>query len=319
MYNVYITDHVTGDITPEREALAGAKVELLNAKDWREVAEAAKDADALMNTYMPNVCGELMDALPNLRVIVRYGIGVNTIDVPAARKRGIQVANVPDYCLDEVSDHAVALLLTLVRKTALSDARIKRDADYSLSYVAPIRPLRGMNVTIVGFGRIGRKIAAKLAPFGCVISYADPYLNGDIQFEGGTARSVTLESAYENADAIILQAPATAENYHMLDADAFNKMRRAPYIVNTARGELIDTLALSDALSRGLVAGAGLDVIEGAPPIAKDNPLLSFENAVLTPHSAWVSENSFISLQRLAALEVARALAGEEVKSPVYK
>lgn len=319
MYNVYITDHVTGDIAPETAILEklGARVTLINCSSVGDLIARAADAHAIMNTYFDPVNAEVMDAMPSLRVIVRYGIGVNTIDVPAARARGIQVANVPDYCLDEVSDHAVALLLTLARKTALSANKIKLNGDYSLDYARPMKPLRGMRVCIIGFGRIGARIARRLSAFGCDISYTDPYLSGEQAFEGGVARKLTLEEACSRADAIILQAPATKQNHHMLNDEAFKLMRNAPLIINTARGELIDTDALARALESGAVSGAGLDVIEGVPPLKREHPLLGFENVVLTPHSAWVSENSFLALQKLAAEEVARALNGSEVKSPV--
>jgi D-3-phosphoglycerate dehydrogenase len=317
MYKVYITDYIFENFNPEKASLSDVDCELipLQCKEASELIAQAKDADALLNCYMPGVDGTVMDAMPNLKVIVRYGIGYNTIDVDAATARGIQVANVPDYCLDEVSDHAVALALALVRKIALSHSRIIQQKDYGIGYLKPVLPLRGARAAILGFGRIGKLIAAKLHPFGCDILFYDPFIQNDVTLEGFAARKVTLDEALAEADLIILQAPATEENRHMLNGEAFAKMKRKPYIINCARGELIDEAALVKALEAGTVFGAGLDVLESMPPVKEDNPLLKFENVILTPHSAWVSANSLGELQRLAALEAARVLKGGVVKS----
>jgi D-3-phosphoglycerate dehydrogenase len=317
MYKIYVSDHIFENFNQEREALKDIDCEIipLQCKTTEELKLQAKDADALLNTYLPGINGEVMDAMPNLKVIVRYGIGYNTIDVGAASVRGIQVANVPDYCLDEVSDHAVALMLDVVRKTTMSNNRIKKDGDYSLGYLKPILPLKDAKVGIIGFGRIGVLIAQKLFAFGCNIRFYDPYVPGDRQFENFTAYKASLDKIYENSDIIMLQAPATKENYHMLDSGSFNKMKRRPYIVNCARGELINEEALIHALKIGQILGAGLDVLESIPPVSLENELLQFENVVLTPHSAWVSAASSAKLQYLAAMEVARVLKGGVVKS----
>jgi D-3-phosphoglycerate dehydrogenase len=317
MYKVYITDYIFENFNPEKSSLQDVDCELipLQCKTAAELIAQAKDADALLNCYLGGIDAQVMDAMPNLKVIVRYGIGFNTIDINAAAERGIQVANVPDYCLDEVSDHAVALALALIRKITLSHNRIKGEQDYGIGYLKPVLPLRGAKLAIFGFGRIGKLIAAKMHPFGCAILFCDPFIPADVQMEGFSARKVSPDEVYAEADIIVLQAPATSENYHLLDAGAFAKMRRKPYIVNCARGELIDEKALADALQTGQIAGAGLDVLESMPPVSPDNPLLKFDNVILTPHSAWVSANSLGELQRLAALEVARALKGGVVKS----
>jgi D-3-phosphoglycerate dehydrogenase len=317
MYKVYVTDYVFENFNPEKNSLQDVDCELipLQCKSAAELIDKAKDADALLNCYMGGIDASVMDAMPNLKVIVRYGIGYNTIDITAATERGIQVANVPDYCLDEVSDHAVAVALSLVRKVTMSHNRIKNEKDYGIGYLKPVLPLRGSKLAILGFGRIGKLIAAKMHPFGCTILFYDPFIPADIQMEGFSAHKVSLDEAYAEADIIILQAPATSENYHMLNAETFAKMRRKPYIVNCARGELIDEKALATALEKGQIAGAGLDVLESMPPVSPDNPLLKFDNVILTPHSAWISANSLAELQRLAALEVGRALKGGVVKS----
>lgn len=310
-HKVYVTDHVFKSLDPERSILADTDCDLieLSIRDASQIKNVAADAEVLLNTYLPNISGEVMDALPNLKGIVRYGVGVDTIDLQAAKERGIQVANVPDYCIDEVSDHAVTLALTLVRKTALSDRRIK-SGDFSLSYVHPIRGLRSSTVTVIGYGRIGRKIARKMGIFGCALQFYDPYVESD-----ALARKVTLDEAWETSDIIILQSPSTPETRHMLNAEAFSRMKKKPYIVNTARGDLVDTESLERAISSGQIAGAALDVVEGHAVFGADFCLCKYENVILTPHSAWVSEDALVALQSLAAEEVRRILKGEKVRS----
>ncbi len=319
MFKVYVTDHVFENLESEQAILAeaDARVISLECKDISELKTKAHDADALMNTYLSPINGDVMDSMKNLKVIVRYGIGFNTIDIEAATQRGIQVANVPDYCLHEVSDHAVALVLDLVRKVTLSCGRVKQALDYSLGYLKPVRSLQTSDVTIFGFGRIGRLIAGKLAGFGCKLHFYDPYVKDDQYTNDICVQKSEFDEAMEMSDIIILQAPSTKENYHMLDARAFGLMKRKPFVVNTARGELIDKHALIVALKNGAVSGAGLDVVEGMPPVDKNEELLKFDSVILTPHSAWFSDDALVQLQRLAATEVLRVLKGGWVKSLV--
>ena len=315
MSKVYITDSVFKNTNPERRILEeiGAEVIELNCTDSSQIPVMAPDADALLTLYLPNISAEVMRSLPNLKGIVRYGIGVDTIDLQAAKELGIQVANVPDYCLDEVSDHAVALALSLVRKVALSSRRVKA-GDYGLHYVSPMKGLRGSVVTVVGFGRIGKLIAKKMAAFNCRTQYVDPYVPGD-----ETAEKVDMDTALASSDIIILQAPSIPETYHILNAEAFGKMKKTPYIVNTARGDLIDTDALERALKDGAIAGAALDVVEGTSKIESGFSLCKYENVLLTPHSAWYSEDALVALQVLAAEEIKRILSGLPVRSNVIK
>ena len=315
MYKVYITDHVFQDLVTTRAILdpVGAEVICLNCADSAQLPTLAGDADALLTTYLPNISGAVMDGMPRLKGIVRSGIGYDTIDLEAAKQRHIQVANVPDYCLEEVSDHACAIALSLARKIALSSQRIK-SGDYGLDYVHPIRNIGRSTVTIFGYGRIGRRIAQKLSGFGCVLQFYDPYVNAD-----ALARKVDMDSALADSDIIILQSPSTPETYHLLDAAAFARMKRKPMVVNTARGDLIDTKALDDALRSGQISGAGLDVVEGMTTVDADFCLCRYENVILTPHSAWVSEDALESLQRLAAEELRRIVLGQPVRSSVIR
>jgi D-3-phosphoglycerate dehydrogenase len=312
-FKVAVTDYVFPNLDPETEVLAEVDAELVpgQSKTKDDVLALVRGVDAVLNTYFGPIDGEVMDAMPSCRIIVRYGVGVDTIDIPAATARGIMVANVPDYCVDEVSDHAVAMLLALVRKLPQGDRRV-RAGDWALAPLKPITSLRGMTVGIVGMGRIGREIARKLAVFGPPIIYHDPYAAGP---DLACYLPVSLDDLFASAQAIILQAPATPETHHLFSDAAFAAMANKPIIINCARGELIDTDALVRALEAGQVSAAGLDVIEDAPPLAVDHPLLTFNSVLITPHSAWLSEQALHNLQLFAAMEVARALRGERLNS----
>lgn len=312
-FTVAVTDYVFPNLDPEHEVLGAVGAELVigQCREKAEAVELVRGVDAVLNTYYGPIDAEVMDAMPECRIIVRYGIGVDTIDIPAATARGIMVANVPDYCIDEVSDQGVAMLLALLRKLPQADRNLRR-GEWSLGALKPMHRISTLTLGIIGMGRIGQALARKLAPFGAQLLFFDPYLQGEAS---GGAQSVSLQELYHRADGILLQAPATPETRHLLDAEAFAAMERQPVIVNCARGELVDTEALIAALGSGQISGAALDVIEGAPPLPEDSPLLSAENVLLAPHSAWFSAEALQSLQRLACEEVARALRGERPKS----
>jgi D-3-phosphoglycerate dehydrogenase len=243
--------------------------------------------------------------------VARYGIGVDTINVADATDHGIMVTNVPDYCVNEVADHAVALFLTLARKTAFSDRKI-REGEWSLSYVKPMKAIQGMTVGIVGFGRIGREIAQRVLTFGAQVVFTDPFVSEPL---AGTA-PVDLDTLLESSDAVFIQCPSTEETYHLLDRSAFERMKARPFLINTARGPIVDTDAVVWALKNDRIAGAALDVLENEEAVVKhDHALKTFDNVILTPHSAWFSDRAIPQLQRLAAEEVARALRGERPRS----
>jgi D-3-phosphoglycerate dehydrogenase len=304
---VAVTDYVFPNLDPEREILSEIGAELVagQSKTREDVVELVRGAHAVLNTYYGPIDGAIMDLMPDCRIIVRYGIGVDTIDISAAAARGIMVANVPDYCIDEVSDHAIAMLLSLLRKLPQADGNCRK-GEWAIAPLKPLHRISDLTVGIVGMGRIGRAILSKVSGFGSKIVFFDPYVNQDVT----PARRVELAELLEISDAIILQAPATPETHHMLNDKLFESMKRSPVIINCARGELIDTNALIKALETGKVSGAGLDIVEGGNILA-DHPLFGFDNVIITPHSAWLSDGALKSLQQLAAMEVVRALKGE--------
>lgn len=310
---VMVTDHVFERFDAEREVLAGVNAELvvLQCKTAAELVPRVAAANGLLNTYLPGIDEAVFAAAPGLRAVVRYGIGVDTIDIPAATRRGIMVANVPDYCVNEVADHAVAHFLALNRKLALSDRKVKT-GQWSLAYLKPLKAIREMRVGILGFGRIGRAIAARIRPFGPEVVFFDPQASGDA--EG--CQAVDLETLLATADAIIVQCPGTPATRGLIGREAFAKMKRQPVLVNCARGEVVDTDALVEALRAGVVSGAGLDVLQDEAAVVKaPHPLKEFDNVILTPHSAWFSSAAIPSLQRRAAEQMALALSGRRPAS----
>jgi len=317
-FKVVITDYIFDNLDTERSILKECDSELiaLQCKSVEELIPFTMDADAILNTYLGGLDEHFFSTLKKCKVVVRYGIGIDTIDVSAATQHGVMVANVPDYCIEEVSDHAVACVLALVRKLTFSD-RCVRQGNWDLGYLKPIHRLKGLVVGIVGMGRIGRRSSHKISSFGVSLIFHDPYVETDIVSDGFHARRVTLEELVAESDIILIHAPATPETYHLFNKELFSQMKRKPVIINCARGTLVDTDALIEALAEGQVSGAALDVIEGVPPFPPDNPLCQFDNVIITPHSAWYSEEAIVNLQRLAVEEVARVLKGEQPKSLV--
>ncbi len=310
---VVVTDHVFESFDSERGILATANAELvvLQCTSAAELIPQVAAADGLLNTYLPGIDEAVFAAAPRLRAVVRYGIGVDTIDIAAATRRGIMVANVPDYCIDEVADHALAHFLSLSRKLSVSDRKVKA-GQWSLAFVKPLKAIRGMRVGILGFGRIGRAIAARLQAFAPEVVFFDPVLTTD----SAGCKAVDLDTLLATADAIIVQCPSTPATRGLLGTEAFAKMRRQPILINCARGEVVDTDALVAALRAGTVSGAGLDVLQDEAAVVKQpHPLKEFDNVILTPHSAWFSSAAIPNLQRRAAEEMAIALKGQKPSS----
>ena len=313
-FKVLITDYVFEHFDAENEVLGAvdAELDIHQAKSADELLDSLDGVNAILNTYLPGMDEKIFSSAPDLKVIVRYGIGVDTIDVDAATAAGVMVANVPDYCIDEVSDHAMAHFLSLARKIPFSDKKVK-SGEWSLAYVKPMKDIAGMTCGVIGFGRIGRAIAARLKAFGEPdVVFFDPFGEGDID----GCRRVSLDELFAESDAIFIQCPSTPETKHLINQANIEKMARKPLIINCARGDVIDTDAIVWALENDKIAGAGLDLLDDEDAVVKnDHPLKGFDNVTLTPHSAWFSSAALGNLQRMAAMEVARVLRGEQPKS----
>ncbi|MDA8219658.1 MAG: C-terminal binding protein [Dehalococcoidales bacterium] len=316
-YKVLITDYIWPSLDPERGVLEPIGAELVAATTGAEdeLVGLAADADAIM-TCFAKVTTKVVEAAKNCRIIARYGIGLDNIDVETATKRGIVVTNVPAYCLDEVSDHAMMLLLGLARKVTTYD-RAVRAGNWDVNVAKPLRRLRGQALGIVGLGKIGTLLAGKARPFGLRVLAYDPYLDAEKARERGAAL-VDFPTLLAESDFISIHAPlGQAEGTSGMFSDAeFRAMKRTARLINTARGGIVDDKALYRALKEGVIAGAGIDVLPTEPPPA-DSPLFELDNLILTPHSAFYSEESLIDLETLPAEEVARVLTGRRPVSPV--
>ncbi len=320
-FKVVITDYDYGDNDIERAILepVGAEVVALQAKSEDDLLAHAADCDAMMNQYA-RVGARTIAAMRRCKVIARYGIGVDIVDVEAATARNIQVTNVRDYCTEEVADHAVALWLTLARKLPQYD-RATHAGVWHWKSGEPVHRLRGRTMGIISFGKIGQAIAERARAFGVTILAYDPYLDEESVRSCG-AEPVGKDELLARSHVIMMQVPMTAETRRFLGPREFSRMPPGVIIVNTGRGPTIDNHALFQALKSGRVAGAGLDDPEEEPAkrsrwTPKDNPLFSLPNVIVTPHSAYYSEESIRLAREIAAGEVARVLTGEKPQNPV--
>lgn len=311
---VVVTDHVFPDLDVESEILAAAGHELRftgNVGSPADVGALAADADAILNCYAP-MPAEVIGSLTRCRVIARYGIGLDTIDVPAVSARGILVTNVPDYCIDEVSDHALALILALARGVVRLDRGV-RAGRWDPMQARPLHRLRGRRLGLVGFGRIARRLAEKARAIGLEVSATDPYVPDEAIRMGG-AEPLDLRSLLSSSDVLSVHAPLTPENRHLIGSEELALMRDGTFLVNTSRGPLVDVAAVREALEAGRLGGVALDVLEQEPP-DPDDPLLRRDDVVVTPHAAFYSEESMAEQRRKAAEQVVMALRGE---TPTY-
>ncbi|WP_053207407.1 C-terminal binding protein [Jiangella muralis] len=244
------------------------------------------------------VTAELLGSLPRLRLVVRGGVGFDKIDLPAATRLGIMVTNVVDYGTNEVADHTMLLMLAAIRR--LGHFTAEAHGGWRAVRHIPVPRVHGRRLGIIGLGRIGTAVAQRARGFGLEVVAHDPLIGPDAVARRG-ATAVTLDELLATSDVISLHTPLTPETYHLLDRAAFARMRRTPVIVNTARGGLVDTRALVDALAAGLAGAAGLDVLEGEPDVAAHRSLLGRDDVVVTPHVAWYSQGSEEQLGRTAA------------------
>jgi D-3-phosphoglycerate dehydrogenase len=260
----------------------------------------------VLNCYVP-IPSDVTRAMRGCRIIARYGIGLDTIDIDAATETGILVSNVPDYCIDEVSDHALALILALGRGVARLD-RAVRDGSWSPMDAAPLHRLRGRTLGLVGFGRIARALAEKASVLGLRVVAHDPFVPDEAVAAAGV-EPVDRATLLASADIVSLHVPLTDDTFHLIGETELASMRDSAVLVNTSRGGLVDLAALRSALGAGRLGGAALDVLEVEPP-APDDPLLARDDVIVTPHAGFYSEESVAELQRKATEQVIAALAG---------
>ncbi len=302
---VIITDCDHGTTAPEQEILRGfAEIELHQRSDEEGLLSICLDADGIITQY-GRFSRRVLKELRRCKVICRYGVGVDTVDLPAATESGIVVAFVPDYCTDEVSNHAAALILALHRGVVALDRAVKA-GNWQFRVAAPIARLTGQTLGIIGLGRIGFMLAEKLRGFGLHIQAADPYR----QDWPAWVRRVSTDEVLATSDIVSVHCPLTAETRHLIDAPALRKMKSSAFLVNTARGGVVDPEAILQALREKWIAGAALDVQE-VEPMPGSDALAEQKNVILTPHSGWYSEGSIVELKRKVATAVRRALEGK--------
>ncbi len=286
----------TGPYDRERDIFAERGIELRLADCQRpdDVAEQGRGAEVLL-TMAVAVTGAALEALPDCRLVVRWGVGYDSIDVAAATRLGIAVGNCPTYCTEEVADHAAALILAGVRKLALVD-RLVRAGEWPVQAYRPIQRLRGQTLGFVGFGRIARATAHKLSGFAFRALAYDPYLPAEVVRQGG-AEPVTLADLCAQADIISVHVPLGPSTRHLIGAAELGRLRPSALLVNTSRGPIIDEAALAEALTAGKLAGAALDVFE-EEPLPAASPLRQMPNVTLSPHMAAYSEASLVDIRR---------------------
>ena len=309
---ILITDFVWPSTAPEREVLAaglGDGVEVIEAPDGSEatLARLAADCDGIM-TCFAQVTPAVVRAAERCRVISRYGVGVDNIAVDVATELGIPVTYVPDYCVDEVSDHVMALLLTWNRQVGFYDGIAKAGRWEGAPSPHPLTRLRGQTIGIVGFGRIGRAVADKAPAFGLAVIVHDPYLPADAALPDGVV-AASLDDLLAASDYVTVHTPLNDETRGLIGTAAFQRMKPSAYIINCARGPIIDEPALIDALRNGQIAGAGLDVMESSAPPA-DHPLFGMDNVIVTPHVAFLSQQSVLELEVRTAQATVDVLQG---------
>ena len=309
MKKVLVTDYVWPSVEPEREVLRAAGIELIVAPDGHEetLIPLVLDVDGIL-TCFAKVSEQVVRAAKNCVVIGRFGVGVDNIDVSTATELGIAVTYVPDYCVEEVSDHVLAMLLGWNRRILALDQSVRNAGWGSLPLTMRIMRLRGKTLGIVGFGRIGRSVAAKAKAFGMRIIYYDPYVDQQSVEDDGF-RQVDFEYLIKESEFISLHAPSTPDNSGMIGKDEFSAMKSEAFLINCARGTLVDEDALYDALVSGDIAGAGIDVLVDLSP-APDDRLFQLDNLIVTPHTAFFSQEATLELEQRAAGEVARVLQG---------
>ncbi|MFP6679982.1 MAG: C-terminal binding protein [Dehalococcoidia bacterium] len=309
MSKVLITDYTWPNIDAETSILAAAGIEVVVAPDSsvETLTELANDVDAIMFCFA-QVPAQVLQNAPNCKVASRYGIGVDNLDIAACTELGIVVTNIPDYCIDEVADHVMAMALSFNRKIVKHNAMVKSSGWGSVSLTDTIHRLRDKTIGIAGMGRIGRAVALRATAFGMTVLSHDPFVQQSDAPED--VQMTSLETMLAESDFVTLHAPLIPQTNGMIGATELKLMKNDAFLINAARGPLIDETALIEAIKNNDIGGAGLDVLEEtAPP--DDHPLYAFDNVVITPHTAFFSQASTIELEERTAKEVVRVLNGQ--------
>ncbi len=313
---VVVTDYAFPDLTTEQQILtpAGGEVVGRQCKTEADLIELCRDADVVI-TQFARVTARVVSAMARARVIVRYGIGVDNVDLETARARNIPVCNIPDYCIDEVADQTLAFILTTTRQVVPHTVHL-RAGNWGLAVpLAGMKTLRDLTVGVVGFGRIGREVVKRLAAFKCAVRVCDP-LVPPAEMEKLGAQALPLDDLLKAADVLTLHCPSTPQTRKLMNQEAFAKLKPGAIFINVGRGDLVDTPALTAALASGHLGAAALDVFD-PEPIPADHPILKMPNVVLAPHIASASPAAVKKLRETAANLALKALRGEPLPNIV--
>lgn len=312
---IVITDHGFSNIDPERSVLEQSGYALIDAqcKTEDELLEATQDAFAIIVQWAP-ITEKIIRNMDNCQLIVRYGIGVDNLDLAAAKEKRIPVCNVPDYCIDEVSDHTMSLAVALNRQLPATDQRV-RDGIWKIIPPGNIPACKDSLFTTLGFGRIARAVLKRAAAFNFKLAAFDPFIS-KAEMEQLGIKKVSFEEALSDSDILSLHLPLNETTNHIINQETLRKMKPTALLINTSRGGLINTVELARALHENQIAGAGIDVFE-QEPLQNNHPILRAPNTLITSHTAWYSKRSIPILQQYAAEEVRRVINGEALKNRV--
>ncbi len=320
-FQVFITDFINDTLEPEKRILGDiADITALDAFSEDDLAGRIEQADAVMLYHNLSLTKQTIESLKHCKLIVRCGVGFDNVDCKLARTRGMPVANVPDYGTEEVADAAIGLMLSLTRGITPLNTLLQDDATAAWTYrhVAPLQRLRGRLFGMVGLGRIGIATALRAKAFGMDVAFYDPYLSDGADKALGIRRVDTLDQLLENAYVVSVHCPLTPESKGMINATTIARMPRGSYLVNTARGAVVDTSAIPDAIASGHLAGAGIDVLAIEPPEA-DDPLISawrdpkhlaHHRVIINPHSAFYAEEGLLDMRVKGSQACRKALLG---------
>ena len=305
---VVISDYVWPNIDIEKNFFDSKNIELVVSKNKSDLKEQIVDADGLLFCF-ESIDEDILRSGKNLKVAQRYGIGVDNINIQVATELGIVVSNIPDYCIDEVSDHAMSMILSLNRLLSRDSDLVKKGLWNEIKKDKRVYRLSEATLGLLGFGRIGRRISKKAKNFGLNVIAYDPYLN-EKEIEGVEIHS--LNKVLKDSNIISLHLPLTEQTNHIIDNEQFDLMNKDTILINVSRGGLINEEALIENLNNGKIRGAGLDVIESS--IDKTNDLFSFDNVIITPHTAFFSQESSEELQLRSSMQLYDVLTGSKPK-----
>jgi len=311
---IFITDYGFKDIHQEQTLFeaAGYDVQANKSSTEEELIAESEDAVALLVQWAP-ITADVIDKLQRCRIIVRYGIGVDNVDLAAAKRNGIPVCNIPDYCIHEVADHTISLALSLARQLTETHEQLIA-GKWEIVPPRPMPAFQDMLFATLGYGRIAREVLKRAGSFHFKLGAYDPYLAGDLLRDEGV-EPLLFDELVATADILSLHLPLSQHTQHIINREVIDKMKPGAILINTSRGGLVDTVALAYAIEQGKIV-AGMDVFE-TEPLPSDHPLRFARKALLTSHTAWYSERSVPTLQRMAAEEVLRGLSGIQLKNRI--